>query len=186
VPAGEEGVFPWPVGADGEGSLAGVAGKPGGQVPDPVAEGVRVRGAELAVVQSEKAGPCCEVGGDVRGQDPADVDLPGLRREVPQPHGLGGTDAAGLDDGVLAVQDADPGAPSRLRPKWSRPPAMARSDIWWWRVTPRMDTLAQYRCPPLAVVPFLDKPLGDVCPPLSVSAPKQLPKSDIGELAYRR
>ena len=32
LPAGEEGVGPWPVGADGESSLPGVAG---GQVPDP-------------------------------------------------------------------------------------------------------------------------------------------------------
>jgi hypothetical protein len=49
-------------------------------VPDPVAEGVRVRAAEFAVVQAQEAGPCREVGGDVRGQDPAGVDLPGLAR----------------------------------------------------------------------------------------------------------
>jgi hypothetical protein len=47
-----------------------VAGQPGWQVPDPVAEGARVRVAEFAVVQSEEAGPCREVGGDVRGEDP--------------------------------------------------------------------------------------------------------------------
>jgi hypothetical protein len=47
-------------------------------VPDPVAEGIRVRVAEFVVVQAEEAGPCREVGGDVRGEDPADVDLPVL------------------------------------------------------------------------------------------------------------
>ena len=50
LPAGEERVFPWPAGADGEGALPGVAGQAGGQVPDPVAEGVGVGVAEVAVV----------------------------------------------------------------------------------------------------------------------------------------
>ena len=58
-------------------------------------------------MQAEEAGPCREVGRDVRGQDPAGVDLPGLRGEVPQSHGLGRADAARLDGGVLAVQDVD-------------------------------------------------------------------------------
>jgi hypothetical protein len=83
LPAGEEGVLPWPVGADGEGSLPGVAGQPGGQVPDPVAERVRVGVREFLVVAvAEEAGPGGEVGGDVRGEHPAGVDLPGFRRSL--------------------------------------------------------------------------------------------------------
>ena len=80
LPAGEEGLRPGPVRADGEGPLAGVAGEPGGDVPDPVAERFRVGVAEfVVVVVAEEAGPCGEVGGDVRGEDPAGVDLPGFR-----------------------------------------------------------------------------------------------------------
>jgi hypothetical protein len=52
-------------------------------------------------------GPRGEVGGDVRGEDPSLVDLPGFRREVPQAHGLRGADAVGLDGGVVAVQHVD-------------------------------------------------------------------------------
>jgi hypothetical protein len=71
---------PWPVGADLQGALAGVAGEPGGQVPDPVAERFRVGVPEFpVVVVAEEAGPGGEVGGDVRGEDPAGVDLPGFR-----------------------------------------------------------------------------------------------------------
>src|SRR5690242_5543945 len=61
-PAGEEGVFPRPGGTDGKGSLAGVAGESGGQVPDPVAERVGVGVPEFLVAVAEEAGP----GGDVR------------------------------------------------------------------------------------------------------------------------
>jgi hypothetical protein len=69
LPAGDEGVGPWPVGADREGPLAGEAGEAGWQVPDPVAEGVRVGVPELFVVAvAEEAGP----GGDVRGEDVGD------------------------------------------------------------------------------------------------------------------
>src|SRR2546429_3999739 len=56
---------------------------------------------------AQEAGPGGQVGGDVRGDDPAAVDLPGLRRQVAQAHGLGGAHAAGLDDGVLAVGHVD-------------------------------------------------------------------------------
>jgi hypothetical protein len=85
-----------------------VPGEAGGYVPDPVAERVRVGVAEfLIVVAAEEAGPGCEVGGDVWGDDLARVDLPGLRRQVAQPHGLGGADAARLDDGALAVDGVD-------------------------------------------------------------------------------
>jgi hypothetical protein len=85
-----------------------VAGEPGGDVPDSVAECVRVGVAEFIVVMAaEEAGPGGEGGGDVRGEDPAGVDLPGFRGEVPQAHGLGGADAARLDDGVLAVDGVD-------------------------------------------------------------------------------
>src|SRR5690242_11816708 len=80
VPAGEEGVVPGPVRADLEDLLAGVADEPGGQVPDPVAERVRLGVPQVRlVVQAEEPGPGGEVGGDVRREDPSFVDLPGLR-----------------------------------------------------------------------------------------------------------
>jgi hypothetical protein len=44
VPAGKERLLPRSVGADGQGSLAGVAGQAGGDVPNPAAERVRVGG----------------------------------------------------------------------------------------------------------------------------------------------
>src|ERR1700704_18148 len=108
LPAGEERVLPGPVGADHEDPLAGVTGEAGWDMPDPVAERVRVGVSQVRVVPAaEEAGPGGQVGGDVRGDDPAAVDLPGLRREVPQAHGLGGADAACLHDGVLAVDGVD-------------------------------------------------------------------------------
>ena len=80
MPAGEEGVFPGPAGADRQDPLPGVTGQAGGNVPDPVAEGVRVGVPQLRVVaEAEEAGPGGQVGGDVRGDDPAAVDPPGLR-----------------------------------------------------------------------------------------------------------
>jgi hypothetical protein len=70
LPAGEEGVGPWPVGADREGPLPGVAGEPGGQVPDPVAERIGVGFPQAGVVVvAEEAGPGGQVGGDVGGDD---------------------------------------------------------------------------------------------------------------------
>jgi len=58
-----------------------VAGEAGGQVPDPVAERIGVGFPQFVVVAvAEEAGPGGEVGGDVRGDDPAGVDLPGFRR----------------------------------------------------------------------------------------------------------
>src|SRR2546429_7310412 len=59
------------------------------------------------VAVAQEAGPGGEVGGDVRGDDPAAVDLPGLRRKVAQAHGLGGADPGGLDDGVLAADGVE-------------------------------------------------------------------------------
>jgi hypothetical protein len=76
VPAGDEGVFPGPVRTDLEDPFPGVADEAGGDAPDPVAE--RVRGGVLQVrlvVEAEEAGPGGEVGGDVRREDPAFVDL---------------------------------------------------------------------------------------------------------------
>ena len=97
LPAGEERVFPGPVGADLEDALAGVMGQAGGDVPDPVAERVRVGFPQVRVVaEAEEAGPGGQVGGDVRRDDPAAVDLPGFGWKVPQAHGLGRADAAGL------------------------------------------------------------------------------------------
>ena len=75
LPAGEERLCPGPAGTDGEGLPPGVAGQPGWQVPDPVAERVRLGVAEFGVVGvAEEAGPGGEVGGDVRGEDPSLVD----------------------------------------------------------------------------------------------------------------
>jgi len=75
LPASEERVLPWPVGADLEVPLPGMMGEAGGDVPDPVAESVRVGVPQvLVVVESEEVGP----GGQVRGDDPAAVDPPGL------------------------------------------------------------------------------------------------------------
>src|SRR5215470_7625120 len=89
-------------------ALAGVPGQAGGNVPYAVAERVRVGVPQIRIVaKAEEAGPGGQVGGDVRGDDPAAVDLPGLRWQVAQAHGLGGADAAGLHDGVLAVGHVD-------------------------------------------------------------------------------
>jgi hypothetical protein len=86
-------------GPDLEGALAGVAGEPGGDLPDPVAERVRVCFAQVRVVtEAEEAGPGGQVGGDVRGDDPAAVDLPDLRRSLNNPRRVTGSD-------VLAVWD---------------------------------------------------------------------------------
>ena len=52
-----------------------MAGEPGGDVPDPVAECVRVGVPQLrVVVAAEEAGPGGQVGGDVRGDDPVGLD----------------------------------------------------------------------------------------------------------------
>jgi hypothetical protein len=85
-----------------------VANKAGGQVPDPVTERVRGGVPEFGlVVEADEAGPGGEVGGDVRGEDPAAVDFPGLRRKIPESHGLGGADAAGPGGGVVALEHVD-------------------------------------------------------------------------------
>jgi hypothetical protein len=66
-----------------------VACEPGRQVPDPVAERVRVGVAEfLVVVVAEEAGPGGEVSGDVRRDDPSFVDLPGFRGRFRSPMAL--------------------------------------------------------------------------------------------------
>jgi hypothetical protein len=52
-----------------------VADEPGGDVPDAVAERVRLGVPEFfLVVEAEEPCPGGEVGGDVRGEDPALVD----------------------------------------------------------------------------------------------------------------
>ncbi len=49
----------------------------GGEVPDPVAERIGVGVPQVCVVAvAEEAGPGGQVSGDVRGDDPAAVDLP--------------------------------------------------------------------------------------------------------------
>lgn len=55
----------------------------------------------VVAAADEEAGPGGEVGGSVRGDDPAAVDLLRLRRKVPHAHGLSGADAAYFYDGVL-------------------------------------------------------------------------------------
>src|SRR4029077_14531208 len=72
------------------------------------AERVRVGFPKVRIVaEAEEAGPGSEVGGDVRSEHPAAVDLPGLRWQVPQAQGLRGPDTAGLHDSVLAVHGVD-------------------------------------------------------------------------------
>jgi hypothetical protein len=71
LPAGEERVCPGPVPADLEDAFAGVAGEPGGDVPDSVAERVRLGVLQvIVVVEAEEPGPGGEVGRDVRGGGP--------------------------------------------------------------------------------------------------------------------
>jgi hypothetical protein len=64
-------------------------GEPGGDVPDPVAERVRVGFPQVLIVAvAEEAGPGGQVGGDVRRDDPAAVDLPGLDGTFRRPMAL--------------------------------------------------------------------------------------------------
>src|SRR5215469_7836070 len=108
LPAVEEGLLSGPVPADGQGPLPGVMlrGGRGGARRGSGAYRVGVPRVRVVAV-AEETGPGREVGGDVRGDDAAAVGLPGPRRQGAKPHGLGGADAAGLDDGVLAVDDVD-------------------------------------------------------------------------------
>lgn len=54
-----------------------------GQVPQPVAQRLGFGVGDVGmVVQTEQPGPGVDVGGDVRREDPAGVDLPGLRRSL--------------------------------------------------------------------------------------------------------
>ena len=58
-------------------------------MPDPVAERIWVGFPQVLVIaEAEEACPGREVGGDVRGDDPAAVDLPRLRWQPPQPMAL--------------------------------------------------------------------------------------------------
>ena len=83
LPAGEERVLPRPVEADLQGAAAGVADEPGRDMPQPVTEGVRLGVLKVAdVVQAQEPAPGLQVGGDVRGRDPAAVDPPGLRGNI--------------------------------------------------------------------------------------------------------
>jgi hypothetical protein len=66
-----------------------VADEPAGDAPDPVTERVKLCVAEFwLVVEGKEAGPGCEVGGDVRGEDPSLVDLLGLAGKVARPMAL--------------------------------------------------------------------------------------------------
>jgi hypothetical protein len=78
LPAGEKRVLPGPVRADLQDAHAGLAGRAGGDVPDPERVGVGFPQVRV-VVEAEEAGPGGQVGGDVGGEDPAGVDLSGLR-----------------------------------------------------------------------------------------------------------
>jgi hypothetical protein len=58
-----------------------VPGEPGGNVPDAVTERIGVGFPQVLVVaEAEEPRPGGQVGGDVRGDDPAAVDRPGFRR----------------------------------------------------------------------------------------------------------
>jgi len=79
LPARQECLLPWPVRADLEDALPGVVHEAGREVPDPVAQRVRLGFLEVgAVVEAQQPVPGGQVSGDVGGQDPAAVDLPGF------------------------------------------------------------------------------------------------------------
>src|SRR5258708_34841696 len=86
---------------------------------EKVAERVRVGFPQVLVVaEAEEAGPGGEVGGDVRGDDPAAVDLPGVRWQGPLAHGLPGPDAAGLPQRVLAARGIHALGAVAVRDSW--------------------------------------------------------------------
>ena len=88
---------------DAQPDLAGAAGDAGGDVQDPVAEGVDLAaGQGGGVGEADLLGPADQVD---RGEDdfePGVVLAPGTAGQVAQPGGLGFSDAV-LDAGVLAV-----------------------------------------------------------------------------------
>ncbi len=78
-----------PVRVDLQEALAGVVGEASGDVPDPVSERVRIRFFQVvAVVEAKETGPGGQVGGDVRRDDPAAVDLPCLLGRFRRPMAL--------------------------------------------------------------------------------------------------
>ena len=88
-----------------------MADEAAGNVPNPVAERVRLGVPEsFLVVEAEEAGPGGEVGGDVRGDDPAAVDLPvGFGGQLLVPAGR--LDAAGdpaSQTGQFPARDSGP------------------------------------------------------------------------------
>jgi hypothetical protein len=85
-----------------------MADQAGGQMPQFVAQGVRfgVREA-VRIVQSQQPGPGFEITGEIRGEHPATVDRPGLRREIVQATGLVAADPV-FHHRVRAVQNIKP------------------------------------------------------------------------------
>src|SRR6266536_2875568 len=70
LPAGQEGVLPGPGAADLQHALPGVTGEPGGQVPQPVAQRVRLGVLQVVtVVEAEQPAPGGKIGGDVGADD---------------------------------------------------------------------------------------------------------------------
>ncbi|WP_225859341.1 hypothetical protein [Streptomyces albicerus] len=78
--------------------------KAGRKVVEAQAHRVRLGTFEAVLaVQGEQPRPRVEIGGEVRGEHPACVDLTRLRGQVRQPHVLVGADVV-FDLGVVAVQ----------------------------------------------------------------------------------
>src|ERR1035438_7375126 len=73
LPAGQERLLPRPVRADLQDALPGVPDEAGGDVPEPVTQGIRLGVLQaLAVVKAEEPGAGGQARGGVPGQHPAD------------------------------------------------------------------------------------------------------------------
>ena len=80
---------------------AGVADDPGGDMPQPVAQGLGFSHGQVAV-QQQRLGPDGEVLGGQDQLQPDGVAAPAVKWEVAQAGGFGGADAV-FDPGALAV-----------------------------------------------------------------------------------
>ena len=131
--------FPGPVRADLQGPLPGVAGEAGGDLPDPVAERIRVGVPHVrGVVVAEEAGPGGEVGGDVRGGRstagrpacPGGAARPGARLRDDQRRRMAGhprrchpgaVSPPGIRSGHEGQRSRPPGSWTHRTPKSGRP-----------------------------------------------------------------
>lgn len=82
MPAGEELLLRGPVGADRQDAFAGVAGEAGGDVPDPIAERVRVGVPQPGSSQWPRGRVQGEVGGRDAGAVPGDGKAGGHHQQT--------------------------------------------------------------------------------------------------------